>query len=148
MEDVVAVHVCDAVKKLFGVALDVNRREAHFGRLEQPPEVVIEIFHHHEHASVPCKRRDALTADRDRTLAGGERRAGSPGPAFRRGHNLFEVDNVAMPQGQQDADLSQRSDRELSSTARDQEMSRGQRAGARRERQARGDAPLPCRSSS
>ena len=104
------MHVCDAVKKLFGVALDVNRREAHFGRLEQPPEVVIEIFHHHEHASVPCERRDALTADRDRTLAGGERRAGSPGPAFRRGHNLFEVDNVAMPQGQQDADLSQRSD--------------------------------------
>ena len=112
------MHVCDAVKKLFGVALDVNRREAHFGRLEQPPEVVIEIFHHHEHASVPCERGDALTADRDGTAAGGKRAmAGSPGAAFRRGHDFFEVDDIAMPQGEQDADLAQGSDRELSSTS-------------------------------
>ena len=50
VQNLVLVHVVDAVEELLHVTLNVRLSELHAGRVEEPRKVMVHVLKHHVHA--------------------------------------------------------------------------------------------------
>ena len=50
VQDLVLVHVVDAIEELLHVTLNVRLGELHAGRVEEPRKVMVHVFKNHVHA--------------------------------------------------------------------------------------------------